>query len=540
MTIAPWKFCVYNLKLNDKGITEYIDRNEVRHMSKKPVVLMILDGYGVEKGEAGNAIAQAKKPVMDKLMNMYPVAEGDASGLAVGLPDGQMGNSEVGHTNIGAGRIVYQMLVKISKSIKDGDFFENKALVAAMENCKVKGSALHLMGLLSPGGVHSHTEHLYGLVEMAKKNGLDKVYVHCFLDGRDVPPSSAAEYMEEAVAKLKEIGVGKIATIAGRFYAMDRDNAWDRVEKAYNALVFGEGVEETCPVQAVKNSYANGVTDEFMLPTVIEKDGMIKEDDSVVFFNFRPDRARQITRAFVDPEFAGFERRKGFFNTTYVCMAQYDAEMPNVLVAFPPEELTMTFGEYLAKNGKTQLRLAETQKYAHVTFFFNGGEEKQFDGEDRILVDSPKVATFDMQPEMSAYEVADKLVEAIGSDKYDVIVVNFANPDMVGHTGIMEAAVKAIEAVDECVGKAYDALMAKNGAMFICADHGNAEKLVDTDGSPFTAHTTNPVPFVLVNYDEEYTLREGGCLADIVPTLIEMMGMEQPAEMTGKSLLIKK
>ncbi|MBR6628169.1 MAG: 2,3-bisphosphoglycerate-independent phosphoglycerate mutase [Lachnospiraceae bacterium] len=509
-------------------------------MSKKPVVLMILDGYGVEKGEAGNAIAQAKKPVMDKLMNMYPVAEGDASGLAVGLPDGQMGNSEVGHTNIGAGRIVYQMLVKISKSIKDGDFFENKALVAAMENCKVKGSALHLMGLLSPGGVHSHTEHLYGLVEMAKKNGLDKVYVHCFLDGRDVPPSSAAEYMEEAAAKLKEIGVGKIATIAGRFYAMDRDNAWDRVEKAYNALVFGEGVEETCPVQAVKNSYANGVTDEFMLPTVIEKDGMIKEDDSVVFFNFRPDRARQITRAFVDPEFAGFERRKGFFNTTYVCMAQYDAEMPNVLVAFPPEELTMTFGEYLAKNGKTQLRLAETQKYAHVTFFFNGGEEKQFDGEDRILVDSPKVATFDMQPEMSAYEVADKLVEAIGSDKYDVIVVNFANPDMVGHTGIMEAAVKAIEAVDECVGKAYDALMAKNGAMFICADHGNAEKLVDTDGSPFTAHTTNPVPFVLVNYDEEYTLREGGCLADIVPTLIEMMGMEQPAEMTGKSLLIKK
>ncbi len=509
-------------------------------MSKKPVVLMILDGYGVEKGVNGNAIAQAKKPVMDKLMSMYPVAEGDASGLAVGLPDGQMGNSEVGHTNIGAGRIVYQMLVKISKSIKDGDFFENKALVAAMENCKAKGSALHLMGLLSPGGVHSHTEHMYGLVEMAKKNGLDKVYVHCFLDGRDVPPSSAAEYMEEAAAKLKEIGVGKIATIAGRFYAMDRDNAWDRVEKAYNALVFGEGVEETCPVQAVKNSYANGVTDEFMLPTVIEKDGMIKEDDSVVFFNFRPDRARQITRAFVDPEFAGFERRKGFFNTTYVCMAQYDAEMPNVLVAFPPEELTMTFGEYLAKNGKTQLRLAETQKYAHVTFFFNGGEEKQFDGEDRILVDSPKVATFDMQPEMSAYEVADKLVEAIGSDKYDVIVVNFANPDMVGHTGIMEAAVKAIEAVDECVGKAYDALMAKNGAMFICADHGNAEKLVDTDGSPFTAHTTNPVPFVLVNYDEEYTLREGGCLADIVPTLIEMMGMEQPAEMTGKSLLIKK
>ena len=509
-------------------------------MSKKTTVLMILDGYGIEKKAEGNAIAQAKKPVMDKLMSMYPVVKGEASGLAVGLPDGQMGNSEVGHTNIGAGRIVYQMLVKISKSIKDGDFFENKALVAAMDNCKKNGSALHLMGLLSPGGVHSHMEHMYGLVEMAKRNGLDKVYVHCFLDGRDVPPSSAAEYMEEAAAKLKEIGVGKIATIAGRFYAMDRDNAWDRVEKAYNALVFGEGVEETCPVQAVKNSYANGVTDEFMLPTVIEKDGMIKENDSVVFFNFRPDRARQITRAFVDPDFAGFTRRNGFFNTTFVCMAQYDAEMPNVLVAFPPEELTMTFGEYLAKNGKTQLRLAETQKYAHVTFFFNGGEEKQFEGEDRILVNSPKVATFDMQPEMSAYEVADKLVEAINSEKYDVIVVNFANPDMVGHTGIMEAAVKAIEAVDECVGKAYDALMAKNGQMFICADHGNAEKLIDADGTPFTAHTTNPVPFVLVNYDKAYTLREGGCLADIVPTLIEMMGMEQPKEMTGKSLLIKK
>ena len=509
-------------------------------MSKKTTVLMILDGYGVENKAEGNAIALAKKPVMDKLTSMYPTVQGEASGLFVGLPDGQMGNSEVGHTNMGAGRIVYQMLVKISKSIKDGDFFENKALVAAMENCKKNGSALHLMGLLSPGGVHSHTEHMYGLVEMAKRNGLDKVYVHCFLDGRDVPPSSAAEYMEEAAAKLKEIGVGKIATIAGRFYAMDRDNAWDRVEKAYNALVFGEGVQETDPVEAVKNSYANGVTDEFMLPTVVEKDGMIQANDSVVFFNFRPDRARQITRAFVDKDFAGFTRKNGFFDTTFVCMAQYDAEMPNVLVAFPPEELTMTFGEYLAKNGKTQLRLAETQKYAHVTFFFNGGEEKQFEGEDRILVNSPKVATFDMQPEMSAYEVADNLVDAIKSEKYDVIVVNFANPDMVGHTGIMEATVKAIEAVDECVGKAYDALMEKNGQMFICADHGNAEKLVDTDGSPFTAHTTNPVPFVLVNYDEAYTLREGGCLADIVPTLIEMMGMEQPKEMTGKSLLIKK
>ncbi len=509
-------------------------------MSKKPTVLMILDGYGVSDRAEGNAIALAKKPNMDMLTSKYPTVTGNASGLFVGLPDGQMGNSEVGHTNMGAGRIVYQQLVKITKSIQDGDFFENEALVAAMENCKKNGSALHLMGLLSPGGVHSHTEHLYGLVEMAKKNGLEKIYVHCFLDGRDVPPSSAAEYMEEAVAKLGEIGVGKIATIAGRFYAMDRDNMWDRVEKAYHALVFGEGVQETDPVQAIKNSYANGVTDEFMLPTVIKDGGKIEANDSVVFFNFRPDRARQITRAFVDPEFTGFERANGCFPLTFVCMAQYDAEMPNVLVAFPPEELTMTFGEYLAKNGKTQLRLAETQKYAHVTFFFNGGEEKQFEGEDRILVDSPKIATFDMMPEMSAYQVADKLVEAIKSLKYDVIVVNFANPDMVGHTGIPEAAVAAIEAVDECVGKAYDALMSVDGQMFVCADHGNAEQLIDYEtGNPFTAHTVNPVPFILVNADPVYKLRDGGCLADIVPTLIEMMGMEQPKEMTGKSLLVK-
>lgn len=509
-------------------------------MAKKTTVLMILDGYGIGEANDGNAIYLAKKPTMDFLTAKYPTAAGNASGLFVGLPDGQMGNSEVGHTNMGAGRIVYQMLVKISKSISDGDFFENPALVSAMENCKKKNSALHLMGLLSPGGVHSHTEHMYGLAEMAKRNGISKVYVHCFLDGRDVPPSSAAEYMQEAADKLKEIGVGKIATIAGRFYAMDRDNIWERVEKAYNALVFGEGVQETDAVEAVKNSYANGVTDEFMLPTVIEKDGMIKENDSVVFFNFRPDRARQITRTFVDPDFAGFTRKKGYFPVEFVCMAQYDAQMPNVKVAFPPEELTMTFGEYLAKQGKTQLRLAETQKYAHVTFFFNGGEEKQFEGEDRILVDSPKVATFDMKPEMSAYEVCDHLVASIQSGKYDVIIVNFANPDMVGHTGIIPAAVRAIEAVDECVGRAYKAIMETGGQMFICADHGNADKLIAGDGTPFTAHTTNQVPFILVNYDENYTLRDGGCLADIVPTLLEMMGLEQPKEMTGKSLLVRK
>lgn len=508
-------------------------------MSKKPTVLMILDGYGLNDKTEGNAIAQAKTPVMDGILAKYPHVKGEASGMAVGLPDGQMGNSEVGHTNMGAGRIVYQMLVKISKSIEDGDFFENKALVQAVENCKKHQSSLHLMGLLSPGGVHSHMEHLYGLLELAKRNGLDKVYVHAYLDGRDVPPSSAAEYMEEAVAKMKEIGVGQVATISGRFYAMDRDNAWDREEKAYAALVYGEGVEASDPVQAIRDSYANDVTDEFMLPTVVNKDGMIKENDSVIFFNFRPDRARQLTRAFVDPDFTGFERRNGYFPLTFVCMAQYDAEMPNVLVAFPPEELIMTFGEFLSKNNKTQLRLAETQKYAHVTFFFNGGEEKQFEGEDRILVDSPKVATFDMKPEMSAYEVCDNLVTAIKSGKYDVIIINFANPDMVGHTGIMEAAIQAIEAVDECVGKALNAILETDGQMFICADHGNAEKLIDADGEPFTAHTTNPVPFILVNYKEGYKLREGGCLADIVPTLIEMMDMQQPAEMTGKSLLVK-
>ena len=509
-------------------------------MSKKPTVLMILDGYGLSDQTEGNAIAQAKTPVMDSILAKYPHTKGNASGMAVGLPDGQMGNSEVGHTNMGAGRIVYQMLVKITKDIEDGKFFKNDALIKAVENCKKNDSSLHLMGLLSPGGVHSHMEHLYGLLELAKRNGIEKVYIHAYLDGRDVPPSSAAEYMEEAVAKMKEIGVGSVATIAGRFYAMDRDNIWEREEKAYAALVYGEGVEETDPVQAIRNSYANDVTDEFMLPTVVDKNGMIKENDSVIFFNFRPDRARQLTRTFVDPDFNGFERRNGYFPVTFVCMAQYDAEMPNVLVAYPPEELTMTFGEYLSKNGKTQLRLAETQKYAHVTFFFNGGEEKQFEGEDRILVDSPKIATFDMKPEMSAYEVSDNLVDAIKSDKYDVIIVNFANPDMVGHTGIIDAAIKAIEAVDECVGRAVDALLEVDGQMFICADHGNAEKLIDEDGSPFTAHTTNEVPFIIVNYDENYGLREGGCLADIVPTLIEMMGMEQPAEMTGESLLVRK
>lgn len=505
-------------------------------MAKKPIALIIMDGFGCNSDNYGNAIAAADTPNIDKYMKGPNTIIG-ASGLDVGLPDGQMGNSEVGHTNIGAGRIVYQMLVKISKSIKDGDFFENPALLSAMNNCKGKNSALHLMGLLSPGGVHSHMEHLYGLLEMAKRNGLEKVYVHAFLDGRDEPPSSAAEFMSETCDKIKEIGVGSVATISGRFYAMDRDNAWDRVEKAYNAMVLGDGVDANgkCPVQAIKDSYANEVTDEFMLPTVTDKNGMIKENDSVIFFNFRPDRARQITRAFVDPEFKGFERKNGFFPVNFVCMAQYDAAMPNVSVAFPPEALKMTLGEYLSKLGKTQLRIAETQKYAHVTFFFNGGEEKQFDGEDRILIKSPDVETFDMKPEMSAYEVTDAVVDAINSDKYDVIILNYANCDMVGHTGIFDAAKAAVEAVDTCVGRMVDAIQAKGGVALITADHGNADKMYEPDGSAFTAHTTNPVPFIVVGYDCE--LRDGGVLADIAPTILQILEVPQPEEMTGKSLI---
>ncbi|MBQ4464572.1 MAG: 2,3-bisphosphoglycerate-independent phosphoglycerate mutase [Oscillospiraceae bacterium] len=505
-------------------------------MAKKPVALIIMDGYGYNPDSYGNAIMAAKKPNLDKYMQCPNTIIG-ASGLDVGLPDGQMGNSEVGHTNIGAGRIVYQQLVKITKSIQDGDFFENPALVHSMENAKKNDSALHIMGLLSPGGVHSHMTHIYGIVEMAKKFGLEKVYVHAFLDGRDVPPSSAAEYMEEAVAELNKIGVGKVATIAGRFYAMDRDNAWDRVEKAYAALVYGEGVKETDPVQAIRNSYANEVTDEFMLPTVIEGGAAIQKGDSVVFANFRPDRARQITRAFVDPEFSGFDRKNGYFPVHFVCMAQYDATMPNVEVAFPPEELTMTMGEYLAKCGKTQLRIAETQKYAHVTFFFNGGEEKQFEGEDRILIKSPDVETFDMKPEMSAYEVCDAVCEAIDSDKYDVIILNYANCDMVGHTGVFDAAVQAVEAVDECVGRMVEKILAKGGAALITADHGNADKMMEPDGSPFTAHTTNPVPLIVVGAGD-VKLREGGVLADLAPTMLQLLELPQPAEMTGKSLIL--
>lgn len=505
---------------------------------KKPVALIIMDGFGYNPDSYGNAIADAKKPNLDKLFAECPHTLIGASGLDVGLPDGQMGNSEVGHTNIGAGRVVYQMLVKISKSIKEGTIRKNPAIVGAVENCVKNGSALHLMGLLSDGGVHSHIEHLFGLMEMAKDMGVEKIYVHAFLDGRDVPPTSGAEYMEKLVGETQRIGAGKVATVMGRFYAMDRDNAWDRVEKAYAAMVYGEGVEGCCPVGAIKKSYEEGVTDEFMVPTVLDKEGTIKAGDSVIFFNFRPDRARQITRAFVDPDFTGFPRKNGFFPLHFVCMTQYDATMPNVHVAFPPEALTMTMGEYISKNGLTQLRIAETQKYAHVTFFYNGGEEKTFPGEDRILIKSPDVETFDLKPEMSAYEVTDAVVKAIEEDKYNMIILNYANCDMVGHTGIEEAATKAVEAVDACVGRTVDAILKAGGAALITADHGNAEKMKEPDGAPFTAHTTNPVPLIVAGYPCK--LRDGGRLADLSPTMLDIMGLPKPPEMDGESLIVKE
>lgn len=513
-------------------------------MSKKPTVLMILDGYGLNENAEGNAVAHANSPVINDLMKNYPFVKGNASGMAVGLPEGQMGNSEVGHLNMGAGRIIYQELTRITKEIQDGDFFKNEALLNAMLNCSKNKSALHLFGLLSDGGVHSHITHLYGLLEMAKKQGLEKVYVHAFLDGRDTAPTSGKGFMEDLVTKIEEIGVGEVATVSGRYYVMDRDNRWDRVETAYRAIAEGAGVTAECPVKAIASSYEQGKTDEFVLPTVIQKDGkpvaVVSDQDSVIFFNFRPDRAREITRAFCDNNFEGFAREKRI-ETTFVCFTEYDVTIQNKSVAFHKISITNTFGEFLAAHDKKQLRLAETEKYAHVTFFFNGGVEVPNEGEDRILVNSPKVATYDLQPEMSAYEVGDKLSDAIKSDKYDVIIVNFANPDMVGHTGFLDAAVKAIEAVDKCVGKAVEAIKEVDGQIFICADHGNAEQLVDyKTKESFTAHTTNPVPFILVNADPIYTLREGGCLADIAPTLIELMGMTQPAEMTGKSLLIRK
>lgn len=508
---------------------------------QKPIVLTIMDGFGFNPDKNGNAIDSANTPRLDRIFKECPTTQIGASGMDVGLPEGQMGNSEVGHTNIGAGRVVYQELTRITKSISDGDFFTNEAFLGAIQNCKENNSALQLMGLLSDGGVHSHIEHLYGLVRLAKQNGLERVYIHALLDGRDVPPSSAADFIDALNLKLNEIGCGKLATVMGRFYGMDRDNRWERVEKAYAALVYGEGLETTDAAAAVRDSYtkkdADGkfITDEFVLPTVVEGTERIKTGDSVIFFNFRPDRAREITRTFVDDEFTGFERKGGRQKVFYVCLTQYDAAMPNVEVAFKPQTLVNTLGEFLSKKGLRQLRIAETEKYAHVTFFFNGGREVMFEGEDRILVNSPKVATYDLQPEMSAVEVCDKVCEAIESDKYDVIILNFANCDMVGHTGFFDAAVKAVETVDTCVGRVEDSVRKMGGIMLLTADHGNADRMLDTDGSAFTAHTTNPVPFSVIGAD--CSLREGGKLCDISPTIIKLLGYEQPEEMDGKSII---
>ena len=512
-------------------------------MKDKVTMLMILDGFGDNKNKDGNAIKLAKKPNIDKLMKKYPNTDIFTSGLHVGLPEGQMGNSEVGHTNICAGRIVYQELTRITKSIEDGDFFSNPEFIAAIDNCKKHNSKLHILGLVSDGGVHSHNRHLYGLLEMAKRRDFEDVYVHCFLDGRDTPPASAETYIAELQEKMKEKGVGKIASLSGRFYAMDRDKRWQRVQKCYDALVNGEGEKAGDPIKAIEDSYQKEVFDEFVVPTVMcngnEPVAKIEENDSVIFFNFRPDRAREITRALVDPEFDGFKTKK--MNLYYVCFTSYDETMPNVHIAFKKEPLKNTFGEVISEAGLTQLRIAETEKYAHVTFFFNGGEEKQYPGEDRILVPSPKVETYDMKPEMSAYEVTDKVCEALENDKYDVVILNFANTDMVGHTGSLQAAIKAVEAVDECVGKIVKIIEEKQGNLLITADHGNAEQMIDyKTGEPHTAHTTNPVPIILVTANKEYKLKENGKLADLAPTMLDLMGIKQPEEMTGESLLIRE
>ncbi len=510
-------------------------------MENKLTMLMILDGFGENTNEKGNAVKLSNTPNIDKLMKMYPTTDIYTSGLNVGLPDGQMGNSEVGHTNIGAGRIVYQELTRITKSIEDGDFFSIQEFNEAVENCKKNNSSLHIMGLLSDGGVHSHIRHLYALLELAKRKGIENVYVHAFLDGRDTPPASAEGYITKLEEKMKEKEIGKIASISGRFYAMDRDKRWERVQKCYNAIVNGEGEKAQTAISAIEASYQKEIFDEFVEPTLICNGdtpiATIKENDSIIFYNFRPDRAREITRALVDSDFDGFETKP--LNLYFVCMTPYDETMPNVHVAFKKEALSNTFGEYISGLGLTQLRIAETEKYAHVTFFFNGGEEKQYNGEDRILVPSPKVETYDLKPEMSAYEVTDKVLEAIKSKKYNAIILNYANPDMVGHTGNLEAAIKAIETIDECVGKVVEAIEEVKGVLLITADHGNAEQMIDyKTGEPHTAHTTNPVPLVLVGMND-ISLKTGK-LADLAPTMLDIMGLEKPEEMTGESILVKK
>jgi len=511
-------------------------------VSKKPLMLMILDGWGLNTRKKANAILSANTPNYDKLMKQFPSTTLKASGLAVGLPEGQMGNSEVGHLNIGAGRIVYQDLTRVSKDIKSGSFFKNHALVWAMDNALKNNKALHLMGLLSDGGVHSHIEHLKALLDMAKQKNLSRVYLHGFLDGRDVPPANAQKYIKDIEQYMTEIGVGKIATISGRYYAMDRDKRWDRTEKAYNAIVFGEGLKTTSATEALEQSYERKETDEFVVPTVIVDENSqpvatVEPGDSLVFFNFRPDRARQLTHALCDEDFDGFSRKKGYFPIYYVCLTEYDATIKNAKIAYGPESLNKILAQVISNAGLKQLRIAETEKYAHVTFFFNGGVEKAYPGEERILIPSPKVATYDLKPEMSAYEVADKVIEQIRQDIFDVIILNFANPDMVGHTGVFEAAVKAVEAVDECIGKVVNCIEEKGGTLLLTADHGNAEQMLDYEtGEPYTAHTCNPVPFILVS-DKPYKLRTGK-LADIAPTMLELLNIEKPKEMTGESLLL--
>ncbi len=503
-------------------------------MNKTPTTLIIMDGFGIAPPADDNAVTLANTPVLDGLLRDYAHTTLSASGLDVGLPAGQMGNSEVGHTNIGGGRVVFQDLPRISRAIEDGSFFKNEAYNTAMDNCLRSGSSLHLYGLLSDGGVHSHIDHLYALLQMAKDKGLHRVYIHCFLDGRDVSPTSGKGFVQALADKCAALGVGKIATVMGRYYAMDRDKRWERVQMAYDAMVYGEGNHNADPVDAVARSYANNVTDEFVEPVVCDSEGTISDNDSVIFFNYRPDRAREITRAIVDPDFDGFQRE--YFPTTYVCNTEYDASMPNVLVAWPRIAVKNGLGEYLSSMGMTQLRIAETEKYAHVTFFFNGGVEKQYPGEDRVLVASPKVATYDLQPEMSAVEVCDKCVERIESGAYDVIILNFANCDMVGHTGVLEAAIKAVETVDTCVGRVVEATLKMGGIAMVTADHGNAEDMKQPDGSPMTAHTTNLVPFILCGAGTE--LRPGR-LADIAPTILDVMGLACPPEMDGKTLIVK-
>ncbi len=508
-------------------------------MSKKPVMLMILDGLGLSSNVDGNAVVAANKPNYDRIIKKYPSAKLTASGLEVGLPAGQMGNSEVGHLNIGAGRIIYQALTKITKEIEEGDFFENLAFNKAIDKAIKANSSVHLLGLLSDGGVHSHIDHLKALIKLAKDKGAKNVYVHAFLDGRDVQPGSALKYIAELEEYMNTIGIGKIATVCGRYYAMDRDKRWERVELAYNAMVLSKGEENTSAIEAVKKAIHDNKTDEFVLPTVIMENNKpvsaIRNNDSVIFFNFRPDRARELTRALNDKVFDGFIRET--LNLNFVCTTQYDITIENVDVAYTPESYTNTLGEYVSKMGKKQLRIAETEKYAHVTFFFNGGVEAPNANEDRALIPSPKVATYDLLPEMSAYEVTEELLKRLETDEYDMIILNYANPDMVGHTGVFEAAKKAIETVDECLGKIVECVLGKDGSVFITADHGNSEQMIDySSGKPMTAHTTNLVPFTYVS-NHSNGLKESGILADIAPTMLQAMGLSVPSEMTGKSLI---